>query len=115
MLLFGFIINLLVTALVVFLCAKFMSGISVKSYGSACGVALVLAILNAITGWLLGLLGLPVWGCGLIAFAISMCINAGLIMLADNMLDSFKVKNFKWALALAVVCALVSSVIGGVI
>ncbi len=111
----GFIINLLITALVVFLCAKFLKGISVKSYWSACIVALVLAILNALAAWLLGMLGLPAWGSGLIAFAINLCINAGLIMLADKMLGGFKVDGFKWALVLALVCALVSAVLGGVI
>ena len=111
----GFIVNLLITALVVFLCAKLMKGISVKSYWSACIVALVLAVLNALASWLLGLLGLPAWGSGLIAFAITLCINAGLIMLADKMLSGFKVDGFKWALLLALICALVSAVLGGVI
>ena len=111
----GFIINLLITALVVFLCAKFLKGISVKSYWSACIVALVLAILNALAAWRVGFLGLPAWGSGLIAFAINLCINAGLIMLADKMLGGFKVDGFKWALVLALVCALVSAVLGGVI
>ncbi|MBR1809929.1 MAG: phage holin family protein [Paludibacteraceae bacterium] len=111
----GFIINLLITALVVFLCAKFLKGISVKGYWSACIVALVLAVLNALASWLLGLLGLPAWGSGLIAFCINMCINAGLIMLADKLLSGFKVDGFKWALCLALICALVSAVLGGVI
>lgn len=92
-----------------------MSGISVNGYGQACLVALVLAVLNALASWLLGMLGIPSWGSGLIAFAINMCINAGLIMLADKMLAGFKVDGFKWAICLAVICALVSSVLGGVI
>ena len=111
----GFIINLLITALVVFLCAKFLKGISVKGYWSACIVALVLAVLNALASWLLGLLGLSAWGSGLIAFAVNMCVNAGSIVLADKLLKDFKVDGFKWALCLAVICALVSSILGGVI
>ncbi|MBQ8100092.1 MAG: phage holin family protein [Paludibacteraceae bacterium] len=115
MVILGFIINLLITALVVFLCAKYLKGISVNGYKSACIVALVLAVLNALASWLLGLLGMPSWGSGLIAFAVNMCINAGLIMLADKMLDGFKVDGFKWALVLALICALVSALVGGVI
>ena len=115
MILLSFIINLLITALVVFLCAKYLKGISVNGYKSACIVALVLAVLNALATWLMTLIGLPRWGSGLIAFAINMCINAGIIMLANKMLDNFSVKGFKWALILALICALVSSLIGGVI
>ncbi len=108
----GFIINLLITALVVFLCAKYLPGISVKSYGWAIVVALVLALLNALVSWLLPLEG---FGGGIVAFAIGLLLDACLIWLADKFLDSFSVDGYKWCLILAAILALVSSVLGGVI
>ena len=107
----GFIINLLVTALIVFLCAKFLPGISVKSYGWACVVALVLAVLNA----LVSLIPIGGFGGGVVAFVIGLLVDACLIWLADRFLNSFKVDGFKWCIILAAILALCSAVLGGVI
>ena len=104
----GFIVNLLITALVVFLCAKYLPGISVKSYGWAIGVALVIAVLNA----LVSLLPIPGFGGGLVAFIVGLLIDAFVIWLADKLLDSFKVDGYKWCVILAAIMALVSAVLG---
>lgn len=113
----SFIVNLLITALVVFVCAKLMKGISVDGFSSACLVSLALAGLDYLVNWLFGQFGISfssAWTSHLIVSVINLCINTGLIMIVSNWLDSFKVKNFVWALVLALVCAVVSSVIGGV-
>ncbi len=104
----GFIVNLLITALVVFLCAKYLPGISVKSYGWAIVVALVIAVLNA----LVSLLPIPGFGGGLVAFIVGLLIDAFVIWLADKLLDSFKVDGYKWCVILAAIMALVSAVLG---
>ncbi|MGV0997570.1 phage holin family protein [Empedobacter falsenii] len=56
----GFIINLLVSALVVFGLANILPGVSVKGYGSAIIVALVIGLLNAIVKPVLNFISLPV-------------------------------------------------------
>lgn len=106
----GFIVNMLITALVVFLCAKFFSGISVKSYGWACVVAIVLAVLNA----LVSLIPIPGFGGGVVAFVVGLLVDACVIWLADKLLDSFYVDGYKWCLVLAAVLSLVSALIGGI-
>lgn len=108
------IINVLITALVVFVCAKIMKGVQVKGYWSACIVAIVLACLNALASWLLARLSLDKIFTGAIGFAINLCLNAAIIYIASGMLDSFQVKNYKWALGLALVCAFTSSLFGGI-
>ncbi|MBR3566544.1 MAG: phage holin family protein [Paludibacteraceae bacterium] len=109
-----FIINLLITALVVFLCAKFMSGVTVKSFGWAIVVALVLACLNALVAWLFSGLLEGVGG-GVLGFVVGLLIDTGLIMLADKLMDNFKVDGFKSAIIMAAISMLVSSVLGGVL
>ncbi|MBQ7448678.1 MAG: phage holin family protein [Paludibacteraceae bacterium] len=114
MILLGFVINLLITALVIFLAAKWMKGVQVNGYGSAICVGLMLALLNFCASWLFELIGLPRMSTGLITFVVNMCINAGLILLADKFMDSFKVDGFKNAFILALILAFTSAFIGGV-
>ena len=109
------IINLLITALVVFLCAKFMPGVSVKNFWWAIVVAIVLALLNVLVAWLLSLLSISNLGTGFIGFAVGLLIDTCVLLLADRLMDNFKIDNWKWALAVACVSALVSSILGGVL
>lgn len=53
-----FILNLLATALVIFLCAKFMPGVTVKNFWWAIVVALVIAGLNVLVGFLMSFINL---------------------------------------------------------
>ena len=109
------LINLLITALVVFLCAKFMPGVTVKSFGWAFVVAIVLAVLNVLVTWLMTKLGLGPVGEGAIGFLIGLTLDTCLILLADKLMGSFSVQNWKWALAVAAVSMFVSAVLGGVL
>ncbi len=54
------IVNLLISALAVYFTAWLLPGITVKSYGAAVGVALVIAVLNVLVKPLLVLLTIPV-------------------------------------------------------
>ena len=109
------VINLLITALVVFLCAKFMPGVTVKSFGWAFVVAIVVAVLNVLVTWLMSLLGIGAVGSGVIGFCIGLAVDTCIILLADRLMDNFSVQNWKWALAVAAVSMLVSAVLGGVL
>lgn len=109
------ILNLLITALVVFLCAKFMPGVTVKNFWWAIVVAIVLALLNVCVSWLMSLLSISSIGEGIIGFVVGLLIDTGLLILADKLLDNFSIQNWKWAMAVAAVSMLVSSIIGGVL
>jgi putative membrane protein len=102
----AFIVKLLLNALAFFLGAKFLRGVDVHDFMRAIIVAFVMAILNMTLGVVLKVmtLGLLSWG------IFSLFLNAILIMVADYFLKGFKVDNFWWALALALVVAVVNSV-----
>ena len=108
----GFIINLLVSALVVFGLANILPGVSVKGYGSAVIVAIVIGLLNAIVKPVLKFISIPVTILTLGLF--SFVITAIIILLASAIMgDSFHVDGFWYALLFGVVLAIVNSLFGG--
>ncbi|WP_282628746.1 phage holin family protein [Empedobacter sedimenti] len=108
----GFIINLLVSALVVFGLANVLPGVSVKGYGSAIIVAIVIGLLNAIVKPVLKFISIPVTILTLGLF--SFVITAIIILLASSIMgDSFRVDGFWYALLFGVVLAIVNSLVGG--
>lgn len=108
----GFIINLLVSALVVFGLANILPGVSVKGYGSAIIVAIVIGLLNAIVKPVLNFISLPVTILTLGLF--SFVITAIIILLASAIMgDSFQVDGFWYALLFGIVLAVVNSLVGG--
>ena len=96
------IVTVLVSALIIMLAAWLLPGISVKSYGWAIVVALVVGLLNALFGFLL-----PEFG-----FLVSLVVDALAIWCAGKLLKSFTVANFWWALACALVIAACQYVLG---
>ena len=108
----GFIINLLVSALVVFGLANILPGVSVKGYGSAVIVAIVIGLLNAIVKPVLKFISIPVTILTLGLFSFVM--TAIIILLASAIMgDSFHVDGFWYALLFGVVLAIVNSLVGG--
>lgn len=108
----NFIINLLVSALVVFVLANVMPGVAISGYGSAIIVAVVIGLLNAIVRPILGILSLPIniLTLGLFSFVIT----AVIILLASAIMgNSFHVDGFWYALLFGVVLGIVNSVVGG--
>lgn len=104
------LINWLVSALAVLASAYLLPGVAVSSFVTALVAALVLGILNAFIKPLLILLTLPINILTLGLFTL--VINAGLIMLAANMVDGFTVDGFWWAVIFAIVLSVVNSVFG---
>lgn len=110
----GLILNILISSVAVYFTAWLLPGISVKSYGSAILVAIVLGILNAIVRPVLQFLSLPIniLTLGLFTFVI----NALVIMLASWIMgSSFHVSNFWWALLFSIIVSLVSSILGSIV
>jgi putative membrane protein len=105
----GFIIDLLINAFAVWLAAKILPGVSVKNYGYALWVAILLGLVNATIGRLLKFLAFPFnWlTLGLVNFIISVLM----IMLVDKLVKGFEVKSFWWAVLFAILLSIVNNIL----
>jgi putative membrane protein len=92
----GFIAHLLVTAVLIFLLGRMVSGIHVRDAKAALLGALVLGIANAIVRPILILLTLPVTILTLGLFLL--VVNALMLALAAVLVEGFEVKGFGAAL-----------------
>lgn len=107
------LINLIVTAIIVFLLANFLPGISVDGFGSSIIVVIVLAILNFLVKPILQIISIPITilTLGLFLFVI----NALIIMLCGSLVGGFHVDGFWSALLFSLVLSIVQSIVGGLI
>lgn len=101
----NFILELLFNAFVLLLLSRYMSSVHVKSYGTAVGVALVVAILNATIGALIRF-PLNLITLFLLSFLVRLFVTAIMIKIADALFSGFSVTSFKTALVIAVVLAI---------
>ena len=108
----NFLLSALVLAIIAYLTANFLNGVTVKNFTSAFVLAIVLALLNATVGWLLSIFAVPIdfLTFGLFSGLIALVINAIIIKIADHLLDGFKVRNFWWALGFALILSFVTGI-----
>jgi len=107
----SFIINLLISALIVFALANFLPGVSISGYGSAIILAIVIGLLNAFVKPFLSIISLPVTILTLGLF--SFVITAVIILIASAIMgDSFHVDGFWYAMLFGVILGIVNSVLG---
>lgn len=104
-----FIIQLLLTAILVVVLSQILPGVHTDGYLSAVLVALSLSLLNFIVRPVLIILTLPVTVFTLGLFLL--VINAIIIMLADWMVTGFSVDGFMWALLFSLLLALARSLL----
>lgn len=105
----AFIVNLLLSAVAVAVSAYLLPGVRVDTFITAVWVALVLGLLNAFVKPALLFLTLPIniLTLGLFTFVIMALV----VMLAAAVIPGFKVDNFWWSLAFALVLAIISSLL----
>lgn len=106
----NFIIELLVNAGILFLLAYILPTVTIKNYGTAILVALVIGILNATVGLLLRL-PLNIVTLGLLSLVIRLLVTAVMIKIADKLFSGFEVKGFSPAIIIAVVIAVAGSIL----
>lgn len=105
------IVNILISAIAVFVTAYILPGITLSGFGTAIVLAIVLAVINAFIKPILIILTLPINILTLGLFTL--VIMALLVMLASAIVPGFHVASFWWALLFAIVLALINSVLGG--
>ena len=105
------IIDLLVAAVAFLAGGYLLSGVEIEDFLQALFVAIVVAVLDFTLGNFLKIVTL-----GLLSLGIfNWLLNAVLILIADWILPKFKVKNFWWALGLAAIVSIATSVIKAVV
>ena len=110
----NFIFELLFNALVLLLLSKYMTTVHVKNYGTALGVALVVALLNATIGALLRF-PLNLVTLFFLSFIVRLIVTALMIKLADMFFKDFQVDGFKTALIVAVILAIAGALFSYII
>lgn len=107
----GILINLLISALAVFITAYLLPGVKLDSFLTAVIVSVVLGIANSILKPILVFFTLPITilTLGLFTFVIS----ALMVLLVDYFVPGFEVDSFLWALAFSFVLSLVNMFLKG--
>ncbi|GAB3571635.1 hypothetical protein GCM10027578_30250 [Spirosoma luteolum] len=96
----NFILHLLLDAAVIFGLAYLMPQITVKSFGTAVLIALILAVLNFFVGWIIRF-PLNLITFFLLTGLIRIVVTAILLKLIDKFMDSFTIDGFWPALLIA--------------
>jgi len=105
----GFLVRILVIAVVSFGLAHVLSGVHIDTFWTAVVFALVLTILNIFIRPLLILLTLPVTiiTLGLFLFVV----NALVVLLASRFVDGIRISGFGWALLFSLILSFVMAVL----
>ena len=94
------IIDVLVTAGLLYALASALPGVRLKSYGTAVIVALVYGLLNYFLFWLIALIAFIPMMLSLGLFGL--VINAFLLWVTDLLIDDFEIDSVKTTLIMAV-------------
>lgn len=107
------IVNWFLSALALWLIARFLNGFEVRDFGAAMVAAAMIAIVNFFLGWFLRLLTLPLifLTLGLFTFVI----NAILLKLASVFTPGFRVRGFVPALAGSLLLTVLTFVLRAVV
>lgn len=106
----GLILQIIISSVAVYFTAWLLPGISVKSFGSAVIVAIVLGVLNAILKPVLQFVSFPITILTLGLFLL--VINTVIVLLASWLIgNGFHVENFWWALIFSVIMSIVVSLL----
>ena len=100
----SFMVKTLLMALVLMGAAYLLTGVDIEDFTRAVIVAFVLAILNATLGKFLYFISTPLRWITLGLFSV--VVDAVVLMIAAHFLKGFSIKNFSWAVLMAIFVAL---------
>ena len=105
-----FIVNILITAVIVFVLSKLLSPhVNINDMATAIIFALVLAVLNFVVKPLITILTLPLTIVTLGLFLL--VINVIIIMLADYFVSGIRIESFLWAFIFGLLLSIVSTLL----
>jgi len=105
------IINILVAASSFYIGGLILSGVKMRNFLQCIIVALLVGFLDITLGSVLKIVTLGILSLGIFTWLL----NAILILVADWFLPGFEVKNFWWALGLAALVSIISSILSGIV
>ncbi len=107
------LLTLILSTIAVFVAANILPGVHLAGFGTALIVAVVLAIINTLIRPLIFLLTLPIniLTLGLFTFVII----GGLVLLVSAIVPGFQVDGFWWALAFALVLAIINGFLNSLV
>ncbi len=109
----NFIITAFINGLAVWIGARYLEGVKITDFTRAVLVGLVLVFLNATIGELLEAIPSP--GRYLSIGLFGLVVDALFLMVADYFLKGFTIKNFWYAIALALITSVVNTVVHWII
>jgi putative membrane protein len=107
----GFLIRLLINALLVYVVAYLLSGVTVDGYFQAIIVALLLSVVNLLVKPIITILTLPITILTLGLFLL--IINGAMVLLVDFLVPGFQVNGMFWAIIFAILLAVLNFFVGG--
>ena len=106
----GLIITLILNTIAVLASAYFIPGVVVEGFVVAAAVAALLGIINVTLKPILKFMTFPITLGTLGLFSI--VINAGMIVLVDQLISGFSVDNFLTAIYFSLVLSLITTIVG---
>lgn len=99
---------LLINSIVIFLVAYFLEGVKVKTFLTAIGVAILLALINTFIKPLIVFLTLPLTILTLGLFIL--VINAWILLIIDKLVEGFSIKGFWWAVLYSIFISIANAI-----
>jgi len=99
------LIRIIITTIAVLLTDLLLPGVHINDFLTGLLVAVVLGLLNALLRPLLLVLTLPITLVTLGLFIL--VINAGIVLLAERLVDGFEVDGWWWALGFSIILSIV--------
>ena len=106
-----FLVKLILYAVAILITAYILPGVHIDSFWTAFILAAVLALFNVTLKPLLIILTIPVTVITLGLFLI--VINAGIILLADSLIDGSQIDGFWWAVLFSFIVSILNSLFIG--
>ncbi len=104
-----FLVKIIISAFAVMIASYLLPGVKVDTFTTALLVALVFAFLNTFLKPLLIILTIPITVFSLGLFLL--VINAGIVLIASRIVESFHVEGFWWALAFSIIMTITASIL----
>ncbi len=104
------LLSLLLNALLVYVAAQLLDGVSVDGYGVAIVAAIVLGLVNFFIRPVLKLLALPITLLTLGLFLL--VINGAMVLLADHFVAGFNVDGILWAILFSILLSVMNFFVG---